>query len=95
MKSYIWDDKKNQKLVVERKISFEEIVSYIEQGNLLDTIKHPNEEKYSEQKIFVVKVENYIYLVPFVEREKEFVLKTIIPSRKATRLFLKGVKKNV
>ena len=74
----------------ERQISFEDIVFYIEQGFLLDVLEHPNQEKYQGQKIFVVQIDEYAYLVPFVEDEREIFLKTIIPSRKATRKYLKG-----
>ena len=57
---------------------------------LLDTIEHPNADKYSNQKIFIVNIENYIYLVPFVESEESIFLKTIIPSRKMTKKYLGG-----
>ncbi len=90
MKPYDWDEHKNTKLKLERDISFEAIVDAINQGNLLDTLKHPNKLKYSNQKIYFVKVEEYVYLVPFVEDKDKMFLKTIIPSRKATRKYLKG-----
>ena len=90
MKYFTWDAEKNEKLKVERDISFEEVVLHIERGHLLDILEHPNKDKYQGQRIFVVQIENYAYLVPFVEGEKEIFLKTIIPSRKATRLYLKG-----
>ena len=89
MKYFSWDSEKNEWLKAERQISFEEIVFYIEQGNLLDILEHPNAEKYEGQRIFVVKVDNYAYLVPFVESEEEVFLKTVIPSRKATRDYLR------
>lgn len=62
----------------------------VEMGFLLDVLEHPNQEKYKGQKIFVVWIDDYIYLVPFVESDDEVFLKTIIPSRKATRKYLKG-----
>lgn len=74
----------------ERPISFEDVVSYIEQGFLLDVLEYPNQEQYQGQKIFVVQIDEYAYLVPFVEDEREIFLKTVIPSRKATRRYLKG-----
>lgn len=77
----------------ERQISFEDVVFYISQGFLLDVLEHPNQEKYQGQKIFVVEIEEYAYLVPFIEGEQEIFLKTIIPSRKATRTYLKGDEK--
>lgn len=90
MKYFSWSEEKNEVLLAERDISFEEIVLYIEKGFLLDVLEHPNPEKYPGQKIFVVQVEEYVYLVPFVESEDTVFLKTIIPSRKATRKYLKG-----
>lgn len=88
MKYFDWDDEKNRKLKKERNISFEIILSYIETGDILDKIKHPNGEKYPNQSIFVIEHENYIYLVPFIEEEEKIFLKTIIPNRKATEKYL-------
>ncbi len=90
MKIFLWNEEKNALLKAERQISFEEILLYIEMGFLLDVLEHPDQEKYEGQKIFVVQVDEYVYLVPFVETEREIFLKTIIPSRKATRRYLKG-----
>jgi hypothetical protein len=90
MKTFAWNTEKNALLKAERLVTFEEIVLCIEMGFLLDILEHPNQEKYQGQKIFVVQVDNYAYLVPFVENEREVFLKTIIPSRKATRKCLKG-----
>ena len=90
MKYFSWNDEKNELLKEERQISFEDVVFYIEQGFLLDVLEHPNQEKYQGQKIFVLQIDEYAYLVPFVEDEREIFLKTIIPSRKATRKYLKG-----
>jgi uncharacterized DUF497 family protein len=88
VKYFSWDPEKNEKLKAKRSISFEEIVFYIERGQLLDVVVHSNEEKYPGQRIFVVQVEDYVYLVPFVEQANEIFLKTIIPSRKATKSYL-------
>jgi uncharacterized DUF497 family protein len=87
---FAWNDDKNAFLQANRNISFEEIVLYIEKGYLLDVLEHPSPEKYPGQKVFVVQVDQYAYLVPFVEDESEVFLKTIIPSRKATKKYLKG-----
>lgn len=92
MKPYDWNEQKNTKLKLEREVSFEAIVDAINQGNLLDTLEHPNKSKYGDQKIYFVKVEEYVYLVPFVEDKDKIFLTTIIPSRKATRKYLKGEK---
>jgi len=87
-KIFNWNSKKNQQLRDERGVSFEDIVLNIYLGNELDIYEHPNKEKYPNQKISVVLVEDYVYLVPFVETEEEIFLKTIIPSRKATKQYL-------
>ncbi len=92
MKSYNWDEEKNKKLIKDRNISFEEIVFFIEKGHLLDILEHPNKQKYDNQNIFVVRIENYAYLVPFTENNKEIFLKTIIPSRRATKKYINEVK---
>ncbi len=88
MKPINWNSTKNQQLVAQRGISFEDIVFYMQQGQLLDDTKHPNSDKYPEQRIFVINVDNYVYLVPYVENRQEIFLKTVIPSRKATRQYL-------
>jgi hypothetical protein len=90
MKYFSWNEEKNELLKEERQISFEDVVFYIEQGFLLDILEHPNQEKYQGQKIFVLQIDEYAYLIPFIEDEREIFLKTIIPSRKATRKYLKG-----
>jgi uncharacterized DUF497 family protein len=92
MKYFSWNEEKNKLLEAERLISFEDIVFCIQSGFLLDILEHPNQEKYEGQQIFVVQVDEYAYLVPFVEDEREVFLKTIIPSRKATKKYLKGSK---
>ena len=92
MKYITWNKEKNKQLKKERNISFE-IVSYlIETKQVLDIIKHPNKDKYPNQRIFVILYNNYVYLVPFVEDEEQIFLKTIMPSRKATKKYLKGDK---
>jgi uncharacterized DUF497 family protein len=88
VKYFSWSAEKNDQLREERGISFEKIVFHIERGDILDLLQHPNQEKYPGQRIFVVNVDGYAYLVPFVEDEVQVFLKTIIPSRKATRDYL-------
>lgn len=89
MKHYNWDPSKNEKLKAERNISFEEVVFHIGQGDEVDVFEHPNQERYPGQKISVVLIEGYAYLVPYVESETEIFLKTIIPSRKATKNYVR------
>jgi len=86
--TYRWDPAKNDKLIRERGVCFEEILLAIEQGYLLDVIESPNQEKYSHQKAFVVEIGQYAYLVPFISQGDEILLKTIIPSRKLTKRYL-------
>jgi uncharacterized DUF497 family protein len=90
MDYYKWNKKKNERLKTERGISFEQIAMHIERGDLLDIATHPNHSKYPNQQILVVKINNYIDLVPFVENKNGKFFKTIIPSRKATRDYLGG-----
>jgi hypothetical protein len=90
MKPFNWNRDKNQQLQQQRGMTFDDIIQAIEQGNLLDVIKHYNPDKYPNQKIFLVKIDNYVYLVPFVENDLEIFLKTIIPSRKMTKKYLGG-----
>ena len=84
--AFDWSTEKNRQLIEQRGISFEGIVSAIEQGGLLDVLEHLNRGRYSGQQVYVVAVQEYIHLVPFViQGDGARFLKTIIPSRKATR----------
>ena len=79
---------------VKNNVSFEQVVMHIEQGDLLDIIKHPNNAKYAHQKVLVVMIKNYVYAVPFVEEDVNTrFLKTIIPSRKLTKKYLGAIMK--
>ena len=88
MKYFTWDEAKNERLKAGRGIGFEEIVFLIGQGHVLDVLEHPNQQRYGGQRIFVVQRDDYVYLVPFVEDDHSVFLKTIIPSRKATKQYL-------
>ena len=90
MDYYRWNKEKNERLKIERCVSFEQITMHIERGDVLDIVSHPNQEKYPNQQLLVVEINDYAYLVPFVENENGKFLKTIIPSRKATRVYLGG-----
>lgn len=90
MPYFSWSPEKNDWLIRKRSVSFEEIVFHIERGDVLDLLEHPNQERYAGQRIFVVDVGGYACLVPFVETDEEVFLKTVIPSRKATRKYLGG-----
>ena len=88
MAGFDWNVEKNEWLVKCRGISFERVVFLIEQGGLLDVVAHHNPAKYPDQKIFIVEIDNYAWLVPFVESSEGCFLKTIIPIRKATKHYL-------
>jgi len=87
-----WNAEKSLSLKTERGVSFEEVLSAISQGGLLCVMDHPNRTKYGHQKMLVVRIRDYAYLVPCVESDSEIFLKSIMPSRKATRQFLSGDK---
>ena len=88
MKPFRWDSEKNDQLKQERGVSFEQVAVAVETGGLLQIVPHQNPVKYPRQKIMIVEIDGYAYLVPFVEEKDHFFLKTIIPSRKATRDFV-------
>jgi uncharacterized DUF497 family protein len=89
VKPFSWNAEKNAKLKAERGVSFEDVVFHIERGDLLEIVEHHSRQRFGRQKIFVVLMTDYVYLVPFVEDEEFLFLKTIIPSRKATRRYLR------
>ena len=84
-----WDIAKSLLLKAERGVSFEDVLSSIDQGGLLATTEHPNPVRFGHQRVMIVRMRDYAYLVPHSESDREIFLKTIIPSRKATRDFLR------
>ena len=88
MKTFRWGAEKNEQLKLERGVSFEQMVVAIDAGGLLDILAHPNPARYPDQRLMVVASDGYAYLVPFVEQADHYFLKTVIPSRKATRDYL-------
>lgn len=88
MKQFRWDDRKNEWLRRKRGVCFEQVVVLMEQGAVLDVVENPNQERYSGQKMAIVEIDGYAYLVPYEEVGEEIELKTIIPSRKATDKYL-------
>lgn len=90
MKRINWYAVKNQQLMAERGVSFEDVLFALQAGGLLDDGPHPNHDKYPRKRFFLIEIDDYAWLVPYVENESELFLKTIIPSRKATKLFLRG-----
>lgn len=85
--NYLWNEEKNTLLKAERGIGFEDIVTAILEGAIVDIIQHPNKEKYSDQMIYIVEVLEYIYMVPYVRNDQEIFFKTIIPSRKMKKMY--------
>lgn len=88
MKYFDWDAEKNKRLKAEREIGFEDIIRALDEGKELDKIDHPNKKRYPNQKLLIVDIGNYAFVVPFVEDEEKVFLKTIIPSRKMTKKYL-------
>lgn len=87
-----WNESKNRLLKDMRNISFEDIVIAIENGNLIEVIDNPS-WNFDNQKCYIVNINNYAYLIPFVIEENKVFLKTIFPSRKHTKFYLSNRKK--
>jgi uncharacterized DUF497 family protein len=92
MNIFRWDNEKNELLKSTRGVCFEQVVLLMEKGEILDTIENPIQEKYPGQKIAVLMIDTYVYLVPYVENNEEILLKTILPSRKATNKYVREKK---
>ena len=90
MPLFDWNDEKNEWLKRERGVTFEDVIFHLTHDGLLDTIEHPNKEQYSGQRLFIINVDGYAYVVPFVEDDDVIFLKTIVPSRKMTKRYLGG-----
>ena len=88
MKIIRWNDEKNERLIQGRGICFEQALLILERDGTLDIVEHPNQEKYPGQKMAIVAIDGYAHLVPYVENDEEIFLKTIIPSRTATKKYL-------
>jgi len=88
--NFKWDAEKNKLLKKERNVCFEDVVALIYEDKVLDVIVHPNTQKYPHQKIYILRLQGYVYMVPFVKNRDEIWLKTIVPSRKMNKLY-KGV----
>ena len=88
MKSIRWDEQKNEWLKQKRGLGFEPVAVLIEQGQVLEVMEHPDQKKYPNQKMAIVAIDGYAFLVPYVEDKEGIFLKTVIPSRKATKKYL-------
>lgn len=89
MKRIDWSSEKSDLLKSKRNICFEDIINQIVEGKIIRSIEHPNKLRYGHQRIFIINWKDYIYLVPYIEDEEKIFLKTIIPSRKLTKLYIK------
>ena len=90
-KTYDFSPEKNEYLIKERGMSFEEVIMAIEAGAVLDILPHPNPAKYPNQEMYILEINGYVYVVPFVtENDHQVFLKTIFPQRKLTKYYLKG-----
>ena len=89
-----WNPAKNETLKKERNISFEKVIFHLSQGDVWKTTDHPDQVKFPGQRLYFILIENYVYIVPHVMRDETIFLKTIIPSRKATKLFNMEQKEN-
>ena len=92
MKVFRWDNDKNELLKNSRGVCFEQVVILMEREDILETIEHPNQNKYPGQKIATVMIDDYAYLVPYIQESDEIFLKTIIQSRKATNKYMRSKK---
>jgi len=95
VKQFKWNTEKNEQLKLSNdrnNVDFEKIVDAISKGCILDILEHPNKDKYPNQRVFIIDIDNYAYCVPFVENESEIFLKTIFPDRKMTKKYLHNEK---
>ena len=90
MTLFDWNDEKNEWLKRERGATFEDVIFLLTHDGMLDTIEHPNQKQYPGQRLFIINVDGYACVVPFVEDDDVIFLKTIMPSRKMTKLYLGG-----
>lgn len=89
MKPFDWNKEKNEQLKARHGICFDDMATLLRQtDNILNVVPHPNKKKYPNQKMFIVAINGYAYLVPYVEDDEKIFLKTIIPSRKATKKYI-------
>jgi uncharacterized DUF497 family protein len=88
----VWDKEKNKRLKSERGISFEQVARIVKTSKVLDSINNPNKKRYPNQKVFIININEYVYAVPYVEDKKKYFLKTIFPSRKLSKKYLKKEK---
>jgi uncharacterized DUF497 family protein len=89
MSVFQWNNEKNEWLKEHRGVCFEQAVILLEREEVLEVVEHPNQEKYPGQRMAIVRINDYAYLIPYVQEGEEIYLKTIIPSRKATNKYVR------
>ena len=89
MMIFNWDNEKNERQKKARGVSFEQIVFLIENDCILDILEHPNKKLYSDQRVYIINIDDYAYVVPYEDKGEERILKTIFPSRKFTQKYLR------
>lgn len=87
---YEFSDEKNEILLHTRGVCFEDVIELLYEGKVLDTVSHPYITKYPNQSMYIVEINNYCYLVPYVKNENKIFLKTIIPNREASKKYLRS-----
>lgn len=92
MKVFRWNNEKNEWLKKQRGVSFEQVIILLEREDVLEVVEHPNQKKYPGQRIAIVRINDYAYLVPYIQDGEEIFLKSIIPSRKATNKYVRTKK---
>lgn len=92
---YDWDSTKNDFLKATRNVCFEAVIVHLGRGDVWRVAEHPNQERYPGQKLFFVAIDDYVYIVPFEERGEIIWLVTIIPRRKATKMYLEEMNNEI
>lgn len=86
--AFQWNNEKNEWLKDHRGVCFEQVVVLMQDEQVLDVIDHHNQSEYAGQKVAIVEINDYAYLVPYIQAGDDIFLKTIIPSRKATKKYI-------
>jgi hypothetical protein len=89
MKPFRWNRTKDEKLRATRGVSFVDVLASYYAGRILDDIVHPGADRYPGQRVMIVEIRDYAYLVPYMETDEAIYWKTIIPNRKMTRKYLR------
>ena len=83
-----WNEEKNQQLKSERGLSFEDVVTAIEDGRTLDDIEHPHADRKGRQRLLIVEIGGYACVVPYVGDGQRIFLKTVYYSRAMQKKYM-------